>query len=83
MSRSSCSRVISRWPRRWRALELADDLLGRLEGRSIDRPAGNHRPLHGGRVRAGLDRHRDDGAEQPGADASGALPRDAHLRVFL
>ena len=65
------------------SLELPDDLLGTVGRAVVDRAAGYHGPLHSGGLRAGLDRHGDDGVEQPGADAGGALPRDANLRVLF
>ena len=46
-------------------------------------PAGDHGAFDGGSLRTRMDRHGNDGAEQPGQNGGRALSRDADLRLLL
>ena len=64
-------------------LELDDDVLGRLEGRSSLGPHRHHRTRHGGTFRSGLAWKSDARAEQSRHHAGRAVSWHAHLLVHF
>ena len=64
-------------------VELPDDIVARIEGKSIARAPRAHRPRHRGVLRPGLARDAHARARQPDAHPDQALPRPADRPALL